>query len=859
MSLGDFASMFSKMKESFSQAFNLKSINKEIKLISEQFQSIIKLDKEKINEITNYEKYKLNYSPPLSYNENKNITESNNILYLALVSFHQKKGSVIELTYPSLEDIKNNPTNDLLSLIEENSENNNNIESIINTINSQIINYSLMDGIHLVDTDTQIYFLHNLKKPIYCLSYYVQVKTGGDKPEKEDSFQENVRECIQKAICIVSLKPIFTHKSLYQIFYTHLKTDMDSFMAQNSLNDKSKLESLYKTLSQDIIILDFNIEQWLFNVRKLFYFLKSDIFNIIKLILCEQNILIFSQIPSNVSLFIITLLYILPSEISQILSNYEYQNATPFKLFHKNYLIYPLFSLFDLTPLTEKMKSNPNLHYICGTTNFLVAKSKDINYTCFIDLDELCINYNENIESNLISNNSIENKIIEDINKLINSNMNKEGNSNKYENNKKYNNEEKWILDFNNCKEEYINENKIIIKKIREYIMSIAFDVNYLMNEIKYIKENNDENKATIKMKKIYEDVNKNYFKLINNQEESNSDINIEKKPEVLSSSNKLEKGKEKNEDFLPRIDELISEPYIFLLNSKLSFSINNQIDMGIIASPQETNIPKDLKSPLSDLNILYFVSQWLKTKNFQNWFLSKTDEQNNKINKLSPLNSTKDNINKIYDNDNNEYTGTMVFGKRHGKGKLVYIDRKLVYVGIFIYGLREKKGNISSFDNKYLYDGEWKNDQFEGSGSLVTPNGNKYVGQFKNGLFEGKGYLIDNEGNIYDGNFKNSKKWGEGVLTLNNGNKYIGMFKQDKYHGKGKIVDKSGNILKEGNFKEGLFVPKKKREKPKDKNKSNINSVDEKQENEDIDEDVANEQKEDSIKEKDNNENEAK
>ena len=46
MSLGDFASMFSKMKETFSQAFNLKSINKEIKLISEQFQSIIKLDKD---------------------------------------------------------------------------------------------------------------------------------------------------------------------------------------------------------------------------------------------------------------------------------------------------------------------------------------------------------------------------------------------------------------------------------------------------------------------------------------------------------------------------------------------------------------------------------------------------------------------------------------------------------------------------------------------------------------------------------------------------------------------------------------------------------------------------------------------
>ena len=845
MSFGDFASMFSKMKESFSQAFNLKSINKEIKTISEQFQSLIKLEKDKINEKTNYEEYELNYSPPLNNNnENKEIIESNNILYLALVSFHQKKGSVVELTYPSLDDIKNNPSNDLLSLIDESSENNKNIESTINTINSQLINYSLMDGIHLMDNDTQIYFLHNLKKPIYCLSYYVQVKTGNGNPDKEDSFQENVRECIQKAICIVSLKPIFTHKILYQNFYTHLKKEMDSFMDQKSLNDKTKLDNLYKTLSKDIIIFDFKNDQWLFNIRKLFFFLKNDIFNIIKLILCEQNILVFSQIPSNVSLFIISLLYILPSEISQILSNYEYQNATPFKLFHKNYLIYPLFCLFDLTPLTEKMESNPNLHYICGTTNFLVAKSKDINYACFIDLDELCINYNENIESNLISNNSIENKIIEEINKEINSNMIKEGNSNKYENNKKYNIEEDWILDRNKCREDYINEHEFIIKKIREYIMSIAFDVNYLMNEIKYIKENNDENKATIKMKKINEDIYNNYFKFINAPEENPTKINPEQKSTELSSSNSTSSEEENKEDFLPRIDELISEPYIFLLNSKLSFSINNQIDMGIIASPQKTDIPKDLRSPLSDLNILYFVSQWLKTKNFQNWYLSKSEEQNNKITKLSPLNSTKTLINKLYDYENNEYNGTMVFGKKNGKGKVIYVKKSMIYVGVFINDSREIKGNISSFDNKYLYDGEWKNDKFEGSGSLVTPDGNKYVGQFKNGLFEGKGYFIDHEGNIYDGNFKNGKKWGEGELSMNNGNKYIGTFKEDKFNGKGKILDKDGNILQEGNFKDGIFVPKKKKDKDKTKGK------------EDVDEDKSNDIKVDKNKEKNEEEN---
>ena len=831
MNFGDFASMFTKMKESFTQVFSLKTINKEIKLISEQFQSLTKLEKEKISEITNYDKYEINYSQPLNNNkENPEITESNNILYLALVSFHQKMGSVVELTYPSLDTIKNNPSSEVLSLIDEESEKNNNIESIINMINSQLITYSLMDGIHLVDTDTQIYFLHNLKKPIYCLSYYVQVKTGNGNPDKEDSFQENVRECIQKAICIVSLKPIFNHYILYQNFYTHLKNDMDSFMAQTSLNDKSKLDSLFQKLNQDFIIFDSKIDLWMLNIRKLFFFLKNDIFNILKLILCEQNILIFSQIPSNVSLFIISLLYTLPGEISQILTNYEYQNALPFKLFHKNYLIYPLFSLFDLNPLTEKIKQNENLHYIIGTTNFLVARSKDIKYACFINLDELSITFDNNIESNLISNNSNENKIIEEINKEINLNLIKEGTNNKYENSKKYNIDENWILESSKCKEDYLNENKMILKRLREYIMSIVFDMNYLMNEIKYISENNNENKASIKMKKINEEINNNYYKLIGDENENISEINTDNK--IKESSPTLEsKQSKEEEDFLPRIDELISDPYIYLLDSKLSFSTNNQIDMGLIASPQKTDSTKDIKSPLSNLNILYLVTYWIKTKNFQNWFLTKTEEQNNKLMKLSPLNSAKDSINKLYDYDNNEYNGTMQFGKKNGKGKLSYIEKRMTYVGIFINGLREQKGNLSSLDNKYLYDGDWKNDVFEGNGSLVTREGNKYVGTFKNGLYEGQGYLIDNEGNIYNGNFKNGKKNGEGELNMNNGNKYIGMFKQDLFNGKGKIVDKNGNILQEGNFKDGIFIPKKKKEKEKEKEDKDEKKIENKKE----------------------------
>ena len=541
MNFGDFTSMLSKMKETLTQTFNIKSINKEIKSISELFLSLTKNDSQITTSENDFGKYEILYNQRTN---NDNIVESNNILYLALVSFHQKKGSVIELTYPPIEQLIKEPNEDLKSLIEKDED----IESVIKKMNSQLINYSLMDGIHLVDNDTQIYFLHNIKKPVYCLSYYVQVKTGNGFPQKEDSFQENVRECIQKALCIVSLKSFFNHKLLYQYFYTFLTLQMNSFMEQNSLNDKSKLNVLYNILSKNITLVDLNKDQFLFNMRKLFCLLKNDIITILKLILCEQNIVVFSQVPSHVSLFIISLLSILPGEICQELSNYDIQNGMPFKIFHENYLIYPLFTLFDLNPLIEKLKNNSYFHYICGTTNFLIPKSKDINYACFINVDELTITYNENLNENLIYVNSYEKKIVDEINKRISNNIIAEEPDKNFEYSKRCNINEEWIISSDNCKKETISEYDFIIRKLREHFLNIAFDSNYLLKEVSEINKNNDQNKAQIALKEINDEINQNYFNYINQSKENlpNNDQN----------NNKEETPKKKKkEKLLPRID----------------------------------------------------------------------------------------------------------------------------------------------------------------------------------------------------------------------------------------------------------------------------------------------------------------
>ena len=800
--LGNFSDMFSKLKESFKQTINLKVINEELKNISEDFLSLLKTNNSEIENENNYRKYELSYKHE---SKSDHEVESNNILYLALVSFHQKKGSVIELTFPPMEKIIKEPQDELKDLIEENKSDNNNVESIINNINSQLVNYSLMDGIHLVDNDTQIYFLHNFKKPIYCLSYYVQVKTGSGHSPKEDSFQENVRECIQKALCVISLKPVFTHKLLYQNIYTYLTTQMNSFMEQESLNDKIKLNILYDILSRNIILIDLDKDIWLLNLRKLFCLLKNDIFTILKLILSEQNIIIYSQIPSNVSLSIMALLSILPGQICQGLSDYDIQNESPFRIFHENYLIYPLFTLFDLSPLIEKLKQNEKLHYFIGTTNLLIAKSKDINYSCLIDVDELKITYNENLNEDIIYVNSYENKIGDEINKKISNNINKDDSNKNFEYNKKCNIKEDWIIAADSVKEEYIKEYKFMLKKIRLYFLNISYDVIYLINETKLIKDNNDQNKPLIKLKEMNEQIKNNYIKSIPLLEDK-SDKKMDNKENEVNNQPIIIK---KNE-ILPRIDQVIIDPYTYLLISKLFLLIKNQIDMGMLASPENPDIPKEFNSSLSNLNNLIFLSFWLKTKNFKNFWFKAQKKEN--LLKLSVLETTKSSISKLYDYENNEYKGMIKFGKKNGKGKYIFKKNGMAYVGNFVNDLREGKGNFSSMDSSYIYDGEWKDDKYEGNGSLVSIKHGKYVGTFKKGVFEGTGILIDKDNNVFNGMFKNGKKCGKGELNFFNGEKYIGDFKDNKYNGKGELLDSKGNIIQKGVFKDGVLVESNKK-----------------------------------------------
>ena len=745
-----------------------------LKSLAELLSSLSKLDKQIIDLDNDYDNYEDAYQNIEITKDNK---ISNHLIFLALVSFHQKKGSVIECTLPNREDLQNNPIIKPLLNFKYSTP-----KELLDDLFFQLTNNALTDGIHLVNKDTEFFFIHNYQKPLYCLSHYVQVKT--DEVEESnnnviDDFQKNERNCIQKALCIVSTIPLFGNSIIYQNFYTQLVNQMDTFMEQKSLNDKTNLDILYKSL---FTIKDIKNSMWIFNLRKIYCYIKEDIFTLIKLVLLEKKIIVYSQIPSNVSMFIITLISLLPGEFSQGLLKSYSQKGMPFKIFHDKYLIYPLFSLFDLEPLLSKINSNKNLNFLIGTTNSMVSNSNKLIYSCKIDLDKPEVIYNKkNTSANITTVNEVEEKNNSIISNFISKNIKAEGG---IYNNKKYCVEGDWII--SNANEKNLEENKLIKKIINHYFFSIIADISYINKEIK--NKNNYKNIDKNSFP-IYDKIKNNYDKYMNN----NTNVQM---PKLKGMGMPILPKTKKEENNLFSIEEIISEPLYNIVNSILSFNITNSKVFPC------SNKYKDLESLISKQNNLEFIIEWMQTKNFKKWYCSYDEILTN----LSNLNIEKINI-KIYDFDNNLYTGNLLHGKKTGEAKLYFVEEDMTYMGGFKNDLKDGKGNLTSKDNKFLYDGGWKNDKYNGEGSLLSPKLGKYSGNFKDGLFNGKGYLITPDNNEYKGNFLKGEKSGEGEYKLNTGYVYKGEFKNDLYHGMGKLYDNKKIIIQEGKFQKGEFV----------------------------------------------------
>ena len=765
---------FKKVRSNVVQSMNIKEITTYLKTISENLSNLIKKDKETIMKENNNGKYENAYDL-INTKENNN---NDQILFLALITFHHKQGGVVECTFPPKEKIISSGKLD--ELVDKNNEKINSKELVLDFILNILVNNCLIDGIHLVDTDSNFFFIHDLNKIIYCLSYYVQKKTDDKENIIEDDFQENIRGCIQKSICIVSTLPLFGNILTYDNYYTHLSTQMNLYMNQKSLNDKSALIDIYNKLEKE-----FHQEQkWMFNLRKAFSILKNDLLIILKLILLEKRIIVFSQIPSNVSLVIMTFLSFL---LSNGKSCFEEQNGTPLKLFHQNYLIYPLFTLFDLDPLLEKIKNNNNINFIIGTTNNLIATNKKLNYSCLINIDEQKVQYGECLNDSIKIINGKEHKFLVKINELLNQCITNE-NSNNNQNIKKCKIDEPWIIEYGNGKISKLFDS--VKKNILVYYVRILYDISYIISEMK----NKYENDPYEKILNIHKTINQNYHKSISQDENIINDQN---------ESNNIIKKAEK--ETLPQLEEILADPFPYVIYTVLPIKFDS-LNSFSNSDKNKSILDKKRESILIKVNNLAAVSEWTKTRNFKKWFCSYKEQ----IIYHSTLN-TKEAHTFLYDINDNYYKGTMLLGRRNGTGEFYYKKEEMTYKGEYKDDLRNGHGKLSSKNGKYYYLGDWFKNKMQGNGIYYSYKIGNYTGQFYQGYFEGKGVLTDLENNVYEGMFHKGRKKGKGEIRFNNGDIFKGEFKNNKYNGKGVLMDSKGNILKEGEFKDGNCIKFKK------------------------------------------------
>ena len=763
-----------------------------------------------------HETYKKNYIPLNKYYKPEPQT-SNPILYIAVISFNQKKGAIVEFTYPDIEALKSSEESNsyLSSLCDKENKSLSTVDKVIENINYQLTYLCMPDGAHILKNDSQFFLIQNLPKLLYGISCYRQLETT--QAMKEDE-QENTRDCVQKAMCIVSKVPLFGQMA------SKLSITMLAYFNQESLKDKKiigELYSNYKISSKNTI----NVNEIMasFSLKKLLSLTNDKVFSIIKLIMLEKKILVYSHISNNVCSFIFSFLSLFPCNA---FFNLDYNSTgskfyqqcykpygLPLKFLNKNSVLYSLLTLYDIGDIEkDNIKS-----YFIGTTNPIFMNYKKIEFDCIINIDENKIIFSKLLGSSILRLGKIERDIMKVINKQCDINSKGLNNDN--------------LVSGELVFEETENQN----------------------NRIKHKQENQEGHKASPKKNSLYNQKQKNDEENKINEEEMNF--------EEFKGTDDFIRNifKKYITDFLADI-ALVK----YLVFAEDYDSNDNKINRDNISIHSSEKKIHDLKQVLSGYNYS-FILQWIITsRNFRYW----NYEHDPELWTLSEHLEKISGVSKYFENGDH-YMGDMKFGLPDGNGTLNTIMDGMgyTYVGEFKRGKRNGKGNFSSKDNKYNYDGGWKDDKKYGIGTLFD-NGDKYTGDFINDKYNGNGTLCGKNGEIYecefkdgkpnglgrvtlvngdiyignfengkicdqvsikykngesyDGYYKDDKKWGYGCFNFKNGDSYVGDFENDLFNGEG-ILTKSNGEIQKGIFKDGVFekkLEKLKREEEQEKRK---------------------------------------
>jgi len=140
---------------------------------------------------------------------------------------------------------------------------------------------------------------------------------------------------------------------------------------------------------------------------------------------------------------------------------------------------------------------------------------------------------------------------------------------------------------------------------------------------------------------------------------------------------------------------------------------------------------------------------------------------------------------------DGSKYEGELQGGLRHGQGKLTYSDGTW-FDGTWMLDRIEGYGAFYYESNKVSYEGEWKNNKREGNGVMY----NEQVTHIGEGYLDRPFDRSENTWEKYEGEFKNDDWHGSGRLSLSNGDVFQGTFKKGVIQGKGTYMTGRGEMV---------------------------------------------------------------
>lgn len=208
-----------------------------------------------------------------------------------------------------------------------------------------------------------------------------------------------------------------------------------------------------------------------------------------------------------------------------------------------------------------------------------------------------------------------------------------------------------------------------------------------------------------------------------------------------------------------------------------------------------KTNLPDSTRMVCRKPELFYMYSGFKKSVSFP--YYASEDSIINYLNKVKATHIILDNWFK------HAYTTLYPAIKKHPEN-----FKAIHTIGKIDTAEKINPAYIVEYNPDWGYKGELINGKKEGLGSYFYQDGRKYVGNFKNDLFDGEGTLLDKNGHTqFQGTWKEGNyDVGKGYAIYDS-KKYEGEFHNGKPNGYGVYSDTLGNVIAKGIWKNGTLI----------------------------------------------------